>query len=184
MAAQKREISEELEHLKTIITDQKEEIISEISVKVDTNSKNIIRVLEENKELKRENDELKDRVSKIQSAQLSNNIIVTGIPEQPFETCNKTKQHMYYIIIEAIKTLDPSQVDVAMEEVMKLDITYCTRVSKAKLGVNRPISVTFGRRDNEEKIMSIKSKLSQGIYINNKYPLHIKCTRDTLHPIL
>ena len=63
MATQKGEISEELEHHKTIITNQKEEIISEINFKVDTNSKNIIRVLEENKELKRKNDELKDRVS-------------------------------------------------------------------------------------------------------------------------
>ena len=72
---------------------------------MDTNSKNIIRVLEEKKELKRENKELKDRVSKIESAQLSNNMIATGIPEQPFETCDKTKQHIYDIIAEAIRML-------------------------------------------------------------------------------
>ena len=32
--------------------------------------------------------------------------------------------------------------------------------------------------------MSIRSKLPQGIYINNEYPLHIKHARDTLRPIL
>ena len=54
MASQKSEISEELEHLKSVITEQKEEIINEINVK--------IQVVEENKELKWENNKLKDRV--------------------------------------------------------------------------------------------------------------------------
>ena len=75
-----------------MITEQKEDIVSEINVKVDTNTKNIIKVHEENWELKRENNELKDCVSKIKSAQLSNNVIVTGVPKQLFETYNKTKQ--------------------------------------------------------------------------------------------
>ena len=32
--------------------------------------------------------------------------------------------------------------------------------------------------------MSIKTKLPQGIYINNEYPIQVKRARDTLHPIL
>ena len=67
-----------------------------------------------------------------------------------------------------------------MEDATKLDISYCTRVSKARLGVNRPMLVIFGKRDNKEKIMNIKSKLPQGIYINNEYPVHIKRVRDAL----
>ena len=63
MATQKGEILEELVCIKTVITKQKEEIVSEINVKVDTNGKNIITVLEENRELKRENNKLKDKVS-------------------------------------------------------------------------------------------------------------------------
>ena len=66
MVTQKGEISEELARLKTVIMDEKEEILSEINVKVDTNSRNIIKVLEENKELRRENDELTDRVKSSQ----------------------------------------------------------------------------------------------------------------------
>ena len=151
---------------------------------MDTKSKNIIRVLEENKELKRENEELKDRISKIESAQLSNNMIVTGIPEQPFETCDKTKQCMYGIIAEAVRNLDPTNADAVIEDAIKLDISYCTRIGKARLGVNRPILGIFGRRDNKEKIMSIKSKLPQGIYINNEHPLDIKWARYTLQLIL
>ena len=134
MASQKEEISEELSRIKTVIREQKSEIVSEVNVKIDNNSSNIIKALEENKELRRKNDELKDRVSKIESAQLSNNVIVTGIPEQPFETYEKTKQQIYDIICKAIKTSDPSQSETAMEEAMKLHISYCTCIGKAKLG--------------------------------------------------
>ena len=86
MVSQKIEISEEINRLKKVITSQKSEIINEINIKVDTNSKSILKVLDENQELRRELKELKEHVSKIETAQLSNNLIVTGIPEQPFET--------------------------------------------------------------------------------------------------
>ena len=49
------------------------------------NSRNILKLLYENHELRKELNELKECVSKTEMAQLSNNIIVTGIPEQPFE---------------------------------------------------------------------------------------------------
>ena len=48
-------------------------------------------------------------------AQLSNNIIVTGIPEQPFKTYEKTKQRIYNVIAEAIKNSDPIPENSAMD---------------------------------------------------------------------
>ena len=102
-----------------------------------------------------------ERPCKIESAQLINNIIVTGIPEQPFKTYEKTKQCIYDIISNAIKNSDTTQIETAMEEAMKLDISYCMQVEKAKLGANWPISVTFGRRDDKERVMGIKLKLPQ-----------------------
>ena len=102
MVSQKSEISEEINRLKKVITTQKGEIVNEINVKVDRNSRNILKLLDENHELRKELNELKECVSKTEIAQLSNNI-VTGIPEQPFKTYEKTKQRIY-IIAEAIKT--------------------------------------------------------------------------------
>ena len=122
--------------------------------------------------------------SKIESAQLSNNVILTGVLEQPFETHNKTKQQIYNIIAEAIRSSETFELNRSLEEAMSLDISYCTTVGKAKMGMNRPISMTFSSRDDTERIMSIKSKLPQGIYMNNEYPLHVKCARDTLCLIL
>ena len=77
MVSQKSEISEEINRLKKVITTQKRKIVNDINIKVDTNSKSILKVLDENHKLRRE---LKECVSKIETAQLSNNIIITGIP--------------------------------------------------------------------------------------------------------
>ena len=159
-------------------------IINEINIKVDTNSKSILKVLDENQELKRELKELKEHVSKIEMAQLNNNIIVTGIPEQPFETYEKTKQRLYDVIVEAIRNSDPTQETFAMNTAKNIDITYCSRVGKSRPGQNRPISVSLGRKEDKEQLMGIKTKLPQGIYMNNEYPIHVKRARDTLCSIL
>ena len=59
MVSQKSEISEEINRLKKVITTQKGEIVNEINVKVDTNSRSILKLLDENHELRKELNELK-----------------------------------------------------------------------------------------------------------------------------
>ena len=184
MAIQQGEMSEGFNHLKTVLKEQKAEIISEINVKVDHNSEQIPCLIDENTELRRENKDLKDHVGKIEATQLSNNIIITGIPKQPFETYEETKQCIYDTIASALLASDPLLEDNVLSEAQRVDIVYCSRIGRQRLGQNRPISMMLNRRDDKEKIMSIKSKLPQGIYINNEYPLHVKRARDTLRPIL
>ena len=65
------------------------EIVSEINDKVEVNAKNISCILEENMVLKKENDNLKGRLSRIEQMQLSNNI--SGMPEQKWESYEATK---------------------------------------------------------------------------------------------
>ena len=89
-----------------------------------------------------------------------------------------------FTIASALLASHPSLEDNALSEARRVDIVYCSRVRRQRLGQNRPISVMLNCRDDKEKIMSIKSKLPQGIYINNEYPMHIKHTRDMLQPIL
>ena len=167
-----------------MITNQKKEIVSEINEKVEVNAIDIQKLVTENKHLRVECDGLKDRLSKIETSQLSNNVIVTGIPEQTWEPYECTKQRVYDTISSAIAASDPSKKDTALHETMAIDIAYCTRVGKYRPNHNRSISVTFTRWDDKEKVMLIKNKLPSGIYINNEYPLHVKRIRDTLRPIL
>ena len=55
---------------------------------------------------------------------------------------------------------------------------------ESRLGQNRLISVNLSRKDDKGKIMSTKTKLPHGMYINNEYPIQVKSSRDTLCLIL
>ena len=68
---------------------------AEIEKSVTKNRLDIVTVLNENKLLRKENDELKDRISSIESTQLCNNVILTGIPEQQWEPYEVTKQRVF-----------------------------------------------------------------------------------------
>ena len=148
MATQQGEMSERFNHLKTVLKEQKAEIISEINVKVDHISEQISCLTDENMELRRENKDLKDHVGKIEATQLSNNIIIIGIPKQPFETYEKTKQCIYDTIASALLASDPSLEDNVLSEVQRVHIVYCSRIGRQRLGQNRPISITLNRRDD------------------------------------
>ena len=181
---QQRELATDISRLETVITNQKKEIVSEINEKVEVNTIDIQKLVAENEYWRGECDGLKNRLSKIETSQLSNNVIVTGIPEQTWEPYECTKQRVYDTISSAIIASDPSKENSALEEARSMDIAYCTRVGKYRPNHNRPISVTFTRRDDKERVMLIKNKLPMGIYINNEYPLHVKKIRDTVRPIL
>ena len=70
ISTQKSEISQEIGHLQSLITKQKTEIVNEINSEVGKNSEKIEKVIDENSELKKENKDLREQVSKIE---LSNN---------------------------------------------------------------------------------------------------------------
>ena len=72
--------------------------------------------------LRKENKELGEWVNKIETTQLSNNIIISGIPEQPFKTYEKTKQRIYNTFASAIQAADPSMTTSALDKAMKVDI--------------------------------------------------------------
>ena len=84
MSMQKSQITEEIGHLKMVMKEQKAQIVEEINVKVETNKVKISQIINKNVNLHKENIELQDRVSKLESTQLTNNIIISGTPEQPF----------------------------------------------------------------------------------------------------
>ena len=90
--------------------------MSEIKEKVEVNTIDIQKLVAENKYLRGECDGLKNRLSKIETSQLSNNVIVTGIPEQTWKPYECTKQRVYDTISSAIIASDPSKENSALEE--------------------------------------------------------------------
>ena len=61
-------------------------------------------------------------VNKIEIAQMGNNILLSGIPEQPWEPYESTKER----VIEVIEAV--------MAEARKINITCCSRVGTHRLG--------------------------------------------------
>ena len=97
-------MSNDLHKIETSLTKHRAEISQELKGEILDNKCNISCIEEENRILRKENDALKDRITQIESSQLKNNVIITGILEQQWETYNSTKQHVYNKIASSLKS--------------------------------------------------------------------------------
>ena len=171
----------------TIISKQASTATADLVSKIESNTSQLTNIAIENQNLCKENKELWDRLTKVKVTQLSNNIIITGIQEGPFEPYHTiepyhtTKLRVYEMI--AI-TIDSGDKQADLETAKKVEITGCSRVGKYRHNRARPISVTFKLHDDKELFLSCKCKLPAGIYANEEYPIHIKRTCDRLLLIL
>ena len=77
--------------LKQTISKQKDDIKQDLTDKIEKNTTQLIEINKENKVLRKENNELKSRLDRIEQSHLSNNVIITGIPEGPHEQYSITK---------------------------------------------------------------------------------------------
>ena len=90
--------------LKHTITKQKDELQKELVHKIDSNTKQLSLISEENKLLHKENTKLKSRLDTIEQSQLRNNVLVTGIQEGPYEQYNMTKLRIQEMIAVTINS--------------------------------------------------------------------------------
>ena len=65
-----------------------------ITKKLEDNTEKLGEVIEENKYLRRECNKLHDRLTRLETNQLNNNVILTGLVEQPWEDYKITKQRV------------------------------------------------------------------------------------------
>ena len=70
---------------------------------------------------------LKTRLDKPEHVQLSNNVMVMGIQEDPFEQYSTTKLHIKEMIVATIQSGNSSD---DLETAKKVEITNCSRVDK------------------------------------------------------
>ena len=90
-------------------------------------------VIDENTVLRKENQNLKDRLDRLETAQLSNNVIIPGILEQQWESYTWTKQRVYDMIAAS---KDTSNDPDAITEAREIEISYCTRIVRYKLNIS------------------------------------------------
>ena len=98
--------------------------------------------MQENRNLWKENTELKTRLDKLEQDQLINNVMITGIQEGPYEQYSTTKLQVQEMIAETIQSGNAMQ---DLETAKAIDIVSCKRVGKYRHNFPRSISVTFAK---------------------------------------
>ena len=112
---------------------------------------------------------------------MGNNVIISGIQEQPWEGYTTTKESVYETIATA---MGGSNLEESMKDARKIDITCCTRIGKYQPNRPRPISVTFSQKEDRQRLLENKRNLPNGIFINEEFPPHMIRNWDILRPIL
>ena len=83
-----------------------------------------------------------------------------------------------------LTSLSSLQIEEATRIVKNVEITNCKHIGRYKIGRSRPISVTFHKKDDKQRLLENKWNLPMGVYVNEEFPFEIKRNRDTLRPIL
>ena len=148
--------------------------------KIENNTEKLKEIIEENKHLQRECSKLQDRLTRLETNQLNNNVILTGLTEKPWKNYKIRKQRVLDTICA---TLKPSEGENATIHANMVDVAYCSRVGRAHLNYNCPISITFHSKEDKELLMANKKHLPTGIYANDEFLIHVKRIRDCLRII-
>ena len=149
ITSQHQEVMEEIHRLESSLTKQKDMANTELLHRINSNHEIINSVLKRNNSLGKENMVLKERLDKIEINQFSNNVIITGVAEQTWETNEHTKQRV-------IDTVVASLGKIEIEAAKGTDISYCTRLGKQQPNFDMPISVTFQQKEDKDKLMKGK----------------------------
>ena len=126
---------------------------------------------------------LKKRLETIESRALENNLIIQGLDEEEWEKESTTRNKIYSELIPLI-TCDSENTRKQLREAKKLEIRNCKRLGRYSKDRARPISAEFVRKEDVEYILSNKTSLRKGIFMDKEYPADIEKKRKILRPIL
>ena len=89
---QKEDMSRDIEKIEKSLGSHKAEISSKIDSNNNLTTARINSIINKNKKFRQVNVNLLERIQRIETQQLSNNVIITGISENPWEGYEVTKQ--------------------------------------------------------------------------------------------
>ena len=138
-------VHQDITDLQNSVTHQKEDITKlEESVKntthnirklivekIDNNEQKIQTLFDENKILKRDNEKLKERLVKLEKLQLENNVLISGQPEEAWETYDRTKKIVLDTFSSALK---PTLNETEISSTCNAEISSCKRIGRYKMG--------------------------------------------------
>ena len=129
-----------------------------------------------------ESTSMKRRLVNMETRALANNLIIRGIPEDEREKESTTRNKIYVELIPLV-TCEDSDLQLQLHEAKKLEIRSCKRLGRYVKDRARPISAEFVRKEDLEYILSNKTNLNKGVYVDKEYPAEIEKKRQILRPI-
>ena len=109
-----------------------------------------------------------------------NNLVFTGLREDPWETCTTTYNKIY----RAISNIMMGSNKEKLEKAKKIGIINAFRIGKYKPDRGRPICVRFNCHLDVQHIMDNKKKLGEGVFVDYEYDQETIRNRKLLYPIL
>ena len=98
ISQQKHDVTSEICKLEQSLATEWADVNQILAKKMDTNTKKLGEIMEENRLLHRECNKLQEHLSKFESIWLNNNVILTGLSEQPWEDYKITKQRVLILL--------------------------------------------------------------------------------------
>ena len=155
---------------------------------IQTNIGNITVLKEENSRLNREiqhlaaeQTKLKTQLTKLETRNLENMLIIRGIKEEPRENEDMCCEKIYRELANTISGSDPEERYTTAKT---LTIRKCRRLGKFKRDRIRPISVEFVHKEDRTYILENRNYLNEGIFADKEYPAEVERIRRSLLPIL
>ena len=156
------------------LLEEKGEIISNIKLENDC-------LHDDCKRVKQENKKLKDHITSIENKLLENNIVLSGILDQPWELSDNLCKKALIAILHLAngKTLQEKLLIVR-----KIGIKNIRHKGDYSVKRHRPISIEFLNKSSADFLFENKRKLPKGLYVDHEYNEETERERRILKSIL
>ena len=131
--------------------------------------------------VRKENEQLKSRITTIENRLIANNVVLHGISDQVWEVNTTTCEKALSVISSIANGQTPEE---RLTIVRKIGIKDIRRVGEFKDTRNRPIVVEFEKKASADFLLENKKKLPKGVYADKEYSTEVEHERRKLRPIL
>ena len=129
----------------------------------------------------KENTTLHDRLSRIENKLLENSIMLSGVPEEPWELELNLHEKVVKILAYTIDAAEyEDQLEVAQE--VRVNKIVCKGQYSARS--TRPVSVTIDKHSDASYVLENRYYLPQGIFVEREYTEETEQKRKILRPYL
>ena len=131
--------------------------------------------------LQEDNQALCNRLNKIEDKLLEDNVIITGAPEDAWETESTLYEKVYQLIAY---TVDAQDSQLQLDKARKAKIHNVKRLGSFSKFRGHPISVNFEKKSEAKYFMENKGYLPDGIRVKREFCSETEQERRILRPVM